>query len=294
MNRGAVVVESESYLPPPAGAATTGADEIPPVILSQAAARFLDVQRGDLVRLSFRLGAARKDRRFRIEAVCGAVPGFDNFRSRVAHAVGSGVLLPLASFQIMTQAAPSEAMLSRFFLKTAPGEAVQKSVAQKIRDDFDIRYRFGVKSAVERKIEARKLYWVTQVLFGLLLTVAIVIAVFALIASMATAAIERRWEVGVLKALGLRRGQLFRMFLGEAVVLTLAAGIVGGAIGFSLAYLFVLQAAALIEVPVVFTMPYLTFFATFAISLLAGALAAHLPTRRLLRLPAAEILRLER
>ena len=36
---------------------------------------------------------------------------------------------------------------------------------------------------------------------------------------------------------------------------------------------FALQAAALIEIPVVFTMPYLTFLATFAMSLLAGALA---------------------
>jgi putative ABC transport system permease protein len=150
-----------------------------------------------------------------------------------------------------------------------------------------------VKSTVERKSEAQKLYWVTQVLFGLLLTVAIVIAVFALIASMATAAIERRWEVGVLKALGLRRGQLFRMFLGEAVVLTLSAGFVGGAIGFCLAYLFVVQAAALIEVPVAFTMPYFTFFVTFVISVVAGAIAAHLPTRRMLQRPAAEILRMQ-
>lgn len=291
-DRGSVVVESESYLPAPVTAVATRVDDIAPVILSQSAARFLGVQRGDLVRLSFRLGADRKDRRFRVEAVCSALPGFDNFRARVALAVGSGVLLPQASFQAITHAVPSEASLTRFFLRTEAGEAAQRKVAQKIRDDFDIRYRFGVQSTVERKAEARKLYWATQILFGLLLLVAIVIAVFALIAAMATAAIERRWEVGVLKALGLRRGQLFRMFLGEAVVLTLAAGGVGGAIGFTLAYLFVLQAAALIEVPVVFTMPYLTFLATFAISVLAGALAAHLPTRRMLRRPAAEILRM--
>jgi ABC-type antimicrobial peptide transport system permease subunit len=74
-------------------------------------------------------------------------------------------------------------------------------------------------------------------------------------------------------------------------VLTLSAGLVGGGIGFSLAYLFVMQAAALMEVPVVFTLPYLTFVATFALSLGAGVLAAYLPTRRLLRRPAAEILR---
>lgn len=290
-NRSSVVIESEAPPAAVARAEPTAANETPPVILSQSVARFLDVRRGDLVRLSFRLGAVRKEGRFRVEAICSAVPGFENFRSRVAHAVGSGVLMPLGSFQTMTQAAPADAFQSRFFLKTAPGDAEQKNVARKIRDNFDIRYRFGVKSTVERKAEAEKLYWVTQVLFGLLLTVAIVIAVFALIASMATATIERRWEIGVLKALGLRRGQLFRLFLGEAVVLTLSAGLIGGAIGFGLAYLFVLQAAALIEVPVVFTLPYLTFLATFAASVLAGALAAYLPTRRLLQLPPAEILR---
>ena len=48
------------------------------------------------------------------------------------------------------------------------------------------------------------------------------------------------------------------------------------------------------EIATVFTMPYLTFLATLAIGILAGALAAHLPTRGLLRRPAAEILRLER
>ncbi len=290
-DRSAVVMESATYAAPVAAPPPVLADEIAPLILSLSVARFLEVQRGDLVRLSFRMGSTRKDRRFRVAAVCGAVPGFENFRGRVAHAVGSGVLLSAASFQAMTEAAPAEAMQSRFFLKTAAGDEAQREVAQKIRDGFDIRYRLGVRSTEERKSEARKLYWATQVLFGLLLVVAIVIAVFALIASMATAVIERRWEVGVLKALGLRRGQLFRMFLGEAVVLTLSAGVVGGAIGFTLAYLFVLQAAALIEVPVVFTMPYVTFFVTFGVSLLAGALAAHLPTRRLLHLPAAEILR---
>jgi putative ABC transport system permease protein len=288
---GAVVIENALPAPAAAPVATGRGDEVFPVILSESVARYLDVQRGDLVRLSFRLGAERRDRRCRVEAVCGAVPGFDNFRSRVAHAVGSGVLMPMAAFDAMARPAPLEAMQTRLLVRTKPGESVQRAVAQKIRDDFDVRHRFGVKSTVERKVEAQRLYWATQILFGLLLAVAIVIAVFALIASMATSVIERRWEIGVLKALGLRQSQLFRMFLGEAVVLTLATGLVGGAIGFSLAYLFVLQAAALMEVPVVFTLPYLTFAATFGLSLVAGALAAHLPTRRLLQRPAAEILR---
>ncbi|MGA2658250.1 MAG: FtsX-like permease family protein [Verrucomicrobiota bacterium] len=264
----------------------------PPIILSLAAARFLEVTAGDQVQLSFRLGAERSDARFRVAAVCSAVPGLENFRGRLANAVGSGVLISLENFQAMTRAAPAEAFQALYFARANGGAAAQKAVAAKVRQEFDVRYRFGIQCTAEQKDEARVIYWATQVFFGLLLGVAVVIAVFALIASMASTVIERQREIGVLKALGLRRRQLFRLFLGESVVLTLSAGIAGGAIGFTLAWLFVLQTAALIELAAVFTMPYLTFLATFAISVVAGALAAYLPTRRLLRKPAAEILRM--
>ncbi len=270
-----------------------GETDAPPLILSLSAAQYLDVRAGDTVNLSFRLGADRRDGWFHVEAVCNAMPGFDNFRSRVANAVGSGVMMPLESFKQMTQAAPRETFLARYFLKAAGGAEVQKAVVQRIREEFDIRYRFGVKSSFEQKRTAQILYWVTQVFFGLVLAVVVLMSVFALIASMATAVIERRWEIGVLKALGLRRSHLFRMFLGEAIVLTLSAGVAGGLIGFALAYLFALQAGTLMEMPIVFTMPYLTFLATFAISVAAGLVAAYLPTRHLLRKPAAEILRLD-
>ncbi|MGA2866557.1 MAG: ABC transporter permease [Verrucomicrobiota bacterium] len=264
----------------------------PPIILSLAAARFLEVRVGDPVQLSFWLGAERSQARFRVAAVCSAMPGLENFRGRLANAVGSGVLISLENFQALTGAAPAEAFQALYFVRAKGGAAGQKAVAGRIREEFDVRYRFGVQCTAEQKEEARVLYWATQVFFGLLLGVAVVIAVFALIASMASAVVERQREIGVLKALGLRRRQLFRLFLGESVVLTLSAGIGGGAIGFTLAWLFVLQAAVLMELAAVFTMPYLTFLATFAISLVAGALAAYLPTRRLLRKTAAEILRM--
>jgi len=103
--------------------------------------------------------------------------------------------------------------------------------------------------------------------------------------------LERKREIGVLKALGMRRQGLYRLFLIESVILTLSAGIAGGIIGFILAWLFVLQASVLMEFAVAFTLPYLTFLASMALSLVAGVLAAHLPTRRFLRLSAADIIR---
>ncbi len=274
----------------PQGARST-TNTPPPVILSLAIARFLDVAVGDQVQLSFRLGSERADARFRVAGLCSSMPGFRNFRGRVALAVGSGLLMSLDNFNRLTRGAPPEAFQAIYFLQANGGAQTQKAVAQRVREDFDVRYRFGVSCAAEQREQARVLYWATQVLFGLLLVVAVTIAVFALIASMASTVMERRREIGVLKALGLRRSGLFRLFLAEAVVLTLSSGIAGGVIGFLLAWLFVLQASLLMELATSFTMPYLTFVATLLVSLLAGTLAAHLPTRTLLRKTAADILR---
>jgi putative ABC transport system permease protein len=277
---------------PRSGEPASLSNSVPPVILSTAAARFLDVTAGDQVQLSFRLGSERADGRFRVTAVCSSIPGLENFRSRVALAVGSGVLLPLPEFERMSRSAPAEAFQALYFLQAKGDAAAQKAVAGRVREQFDLRYRFGVSCTAEQKETARVVYWVTQVLFGILLGVAVVIAVFALIASMASTVLERRREIGVLKALGMRRRDLFRLFLAEGVILTLSAGAAGGTIGFTLAWLFVVQASVLMELATTFTMPYVTFLATLLISILAGALAAHLPTRSLLRKPAAEILRM--
>jgi putative ABC transport system permease protein len=267
-------------------------NQVPSMLISAAIADFLDVNAGDFVQLSFRLGSQRRDARFKVAGICGSMPGFENFRAHVARATGAGALISLENFRILTRTAPPEAFQGLYFVRTSGEPETQKALAKRVREEFDVRYRFGVQCAAEQKEQAQVLYWVTQVLFGLLLAVAVVIAVFALIASMATTVLERRREIGVIKALGLRRKELFRLFAGESVVLTLSAGMAGGAIGFGLAWLFVLQATVLMEIPISFTLPYLTFAATLGISVVAGLIAAYLPTRNLLRKTAAEILRI--
>jgi ABC-type lipoprotein release transport system permease subunit len=258
----------------------------PPAIASLSLARFLDVGKGDLVSLSYRLGAQREDARVRIVAVVPSLPGHDGlFRARVANAQGSGLLLSRKAFDRMTRAAPREAFEGTALLK-ARGEA-----ARALRERLGLRFGLGVESAEEEKREAANLYWATQALFSLLMAAATAIAFFGLVAAMATAALERRREIGILKAVGLRRSALQRMFAAESTALTLSSGLLGGAMGFLLAWLFIVQAAALMEVPAAFAPPWITFAATVAVCFAAGRVAAWAPTRSLLKRPVAEILR---
>jgi len=269
-------------------AADKGEGQTVPAILSLSMARHLDLNKGSVMNLSFRLGSEKGDLRARVVGVTSCLPGFANFRAREGNAQGSGLLLSRSTFDRMTRSAPREAF-EGFALAKVSGDARQ--AASRVRDRLGLQHRLGVECAEEEKREAEILYWVTQVLFAMLLGVAVTIALFGLVASMATAVIERRWEVGVLKAIGLRRGHLFRMFAAEAVTLTVSSGLLGGGMGFLLAWLFVVQAALLMEIPVAFTLPWLTFAATFVVCAAAGLAASWLPTRSMLRRPVAEILR---
>ena len=265
-----------------------GDGETAPAIVSLSMARHLDLRKGTLLRVSFRLGSERSDLRARVVGIASSLPGFATFRARAGNAQGSGLLLSRKTFDRMTKSAPREAFEGFALAKASEDPA---RIAAVVRDRLGLQHRLGVECAAEEKREAEILYWVTQVLFAMLLGVAVTIALFGLVASMATAVLERRWELGVLKAVGLRRGHLFRMFAAEAVTLTVSSGLLGGGMGFLLAWLFVVQAALLMEIPVTFTLPWIPLLATVVVCGAAGLVASWLPTRRILRKPVAEILR---
>ena len=69
------------------------------------------------------------DARFRVAAVCSALPGFRNFRGRVALAVGSGLLMSLENFEIMTRSAPAEAFQGIYFIQGKGDEKAHQAVA---------------------------------------------------------------------------------------------------------------------------------------------------------------------
>jgi putative ABC transport system permease protein len=253
------------------------------VVVGQSLARHLDVGKGDLLKLTFRLGAEKREARARIEAVASSLPGFPHIRARAANAQGSGLLLSWKAFMKLTEGVPAEAREGFALVKGQDPAA--------LRERLGLRFQASVQSAAEEKREAEALYWATQALFAMLLWVATSIALFGLVAAMATAAIERRREVGILKAVGLRKRDLYRMFAAEATAITLSSGLLGGGIGWLLAWLFGLQAGAFLEATIPLSIPWLSFFAAFCVCLVAGLAAAWLPTRRLLGLPVAEILR---
>jgi putative ABC transport system permease protein len=115
-----------------------------------------------------------------------------------------------------------------------------------------------------------------------LLGLALVIAVLGIVNTLALSVIERTREIGLLRAIGLSRGQLRLMITLESVVIAVLGALLGVALGlgFGVALMYAVRDEGLevISVPVVQLVVFLV------LSVVIGVLAAVFPARRAARL----------
>jgi putative ABC transport system permease protein len=115
-----------------------------------------------------------------------------------------------------------------------------------------------------------------------LLGVAVVIALIGVGNTLALSVVERRQENGLLRALGLTRGQLRGLLAWEAVLVAGVAAVLGVVLGG--AYGLIGAASVLGGLgEVVLAVPWLQVLAIVAVATLAGLLASVLPARRAAR-----------
>ena len=102
---------------------------------------------------------------------------------------------------------------------------------------------------------------------------------------------ENAWELGVVRALGLNKRQVVRIYIYEALCLVLAATIVGSAIGILISVTLTLQFDVMMEMPFSFTFPWLQFFKIVVGCSCIAAGASYFPARKLTEKPIAGVLK---
>lgn len=118
--------------------------------------------------------------------------------------------------------------------------------------------------------------------------VSLLVGAIGILTMMWIAVTERVSEIGLMRALGATEGHVQRLFLLEAVILTVLGGLVGIALGLGIAALLRLTVPGL---PVYTPLAYLV--AALVVSLLAGLLSGVAPARRAASLHPVEALRAE-
>jgi putative ABC transport system permease protein len=119
---------------------------------------------------------------------------------------------------------------------------------------------------------------------------AIVIGGIGVINTMIMSVYERTREIGVLKAVGWKNRRILGMILGESIVLTLVAGIVGSIMG-----IIAIQALMFLGMGGFIKPVYNidVFVRGFAVALIVGLIGGFYPAYRASRLPPTEALRYE-
>jgi putative ABC transport system permease protein len=140
-----------------------------------------------------------------------------------------------------------------------------------------------------KKTQEDDINLILNVLYGLL-GLSVIISLFGVVNTLVLSVFERTRELGMLRAVGMSRGQVRRMIRYESITTALIGGALGILVG---TFLAVLTTQALSDEGVVLAIPWTTIGVFVIGTILAGMLAAVFPARRASRLNILKALQYE-
>lgn len=180
-------------------------------------------------------------------------------------------LMPRENFNVLMVGVNNDGTVSADELRANLEEAVHDDIVVQVRSPEDVGG------------EAQQL--INQMLYILyaLLSLAVVIAILGIVNTLTLSVIERRQEIGMLRAVGTQRGQVRTMIILESVQIAVFGAILGVMTGLLLgwAFLTVLADQGLENI----AYPWAMIAAMLAGSVLVGVVAALWPAQRAAKTP---------
>ena len=171
--------------------------------------------------------------------------------------------------------------IGQAFVQVKPGTSaadVQKRVEPLFADNPEITVQD--RSAFVKQTTSQ--FDTVLLMIQILLALAILIAVLGVINTLALSVIERTRELGLLRAIGMRRSQVMRMITVESVVISVFGAVLGLAVGVALGLATVqaLKDQGISEIG----FPWATMVQYLVVAAFVGVIAAILPAIRAARL----------
>ncbi len=165
--------------------------------------------------------------------------------------------------------------------KKAPSvsAASARSAIQQVVDEFP-----GVKVRDQTQVKADNRKQINQILglVSALLALAIIIALFGIVNTLALSVFERTRELGLLRAVGMARRQVRAMVRAESVITSVMGAVLGLAVG--LLFGVALQKALAAQGITTLVVPATQLISYVVLAALAGVFAAVWPARRAAKL----------
>ncbi|MFX0006047.1 MAG: ABC transporter permease [Promethearchaeota archaeon] len=216
---------------------------------------------------------------FRVVGISGGIPGFFNFRSNEMSANGGGVMVSLDNYmRLMKVENPGEAnmVIDKIFLNLV--DESQENIKD-TKDEINNMYKdkdIIIDDAITKINFFKSMTERQSFLMELILTFTIIISIFGLVSSMYAVVLERKFEIGILRSMGMKTRNVRNMFLIESMIILLSAGVMGTIIGTYTGYLLQSNMSLMTEMPIVFSIPMDTLFRVFILSISFAFLGTYI------------------
>jgi ABC-type antimicrobial peptide transport system permease subunit len=268
-------------------------------IIAQSIASVLGIYDvGEYIRLSFynpqNLDQPGNITLYKVVGICGGMPGYWNFGSTEASAYGGGIMVSLSNYAKMmdiTDYGKPDMIVDKIFVNLI--DKSQENVESTMEDINSIYQAksFSIDDVISKVNYMDSIMERQSTLMEVILLFTIMISIFGLVSNMYAIILERKFEIGILRSMGLKKKNVRNMFLIESLVLMLSAGTMGTIIGTYCAYLLETNMALMTEMPATFSIPYATLFRVFGLAILVGFIGMYFVLLRLNRQTIMDIFR---
>lgn len=188
----------------------------------------------------------------------------------------------------MTYDIPKE----KIFIKFArPLQETERSeLANGLRNQFKnmITVLFDTADFIRDIHEA---FFYLDIFYYVVALISIILSFFLILVSFSSNVKEHVWEFGVLRSLGLNKTQMTRIYIYEALCLTIASGLIGTAVGVIVALILTMQYLTFAEIPMVFQFPWSMFLITFFSGIFTSISGSYLALKEIREKPISAIIK---
>lgn len=129
------------------------------------------------------------------------------------------------------------------------------------------------------------------IIFSVATYIAMALCLFSLMASMFTNIFEQSKEIAVLRAMGMTRWQVTRIYIYEAFILVFASASLGVLIGAVMAWTMALQRVLFTQLPITVQFPWPILIVVLIGAVMASFVSSYAPATNLLKRPVAQVMR---
>jgi len=173
-------------------------------------------------------------------------------------------------------------------------EQAQKDVEKLLRERRNVKIGeedFEVSTPQAMLATVNQILSGVQIFIVLIAAISIIIGAIGIINTMMTSVVERRKEIGIMKAIGARNSDIFLQFLVEAGMLGVIGGVTGIIIGTFIGYIGTLAINSFLGSQTSPNINFILILATLVGSFIIGAISGIMPALKAAMQPPVEALK---